>query len=131
MQNPRIKSTYPMIFWNCESKLCKHPNLRHDLSRLRIEILSNVMRKAQYPRARSPEFSRGGVRSVFAGRNRVAFFPGALEMLKTLSERYPVYALTNGNADASRTGISPYLKGPFQAPWWEPANQTQACSMRR
>ena len=22
MQNPLIKSTYPMIFWNCESKLC-------------------------------------------------------------------------------------------------------------
>ena len=45
----------------------------------------------------------------------MAFFPGALEMLKTLSERYPVYALTNGNADASRTGISPYLKGAISS----------------
>ncbi|MEC7076618.1 MAG: HAD family hydrolase, partial [Pseudomonadota bacterium] len=31
-----------------EQTLRQHPNLRHDLSRLRIEILSNVMRKAQY-----------------------------------------------------------------------------------
>ena len=36
-------------------------------------------------------------------------------MLKTLSKRYPVYALTNGNADASRTGISPYLKGAISS----------------
>ena len=31
-----------------EQTLQQQPNLRHDLSRLRIEILSGVMRKAQY-----------------------------------------------------------------------------------
>ncbi|MEC8695352.1 MAG: HAD-IA family hydrolase [Pseudomonadota bacterium] len=98
-----------------EQTLRQHPNLRHDLSRLRIEILSNVMRKAQYQEQEARNLAEAAFEVFFAGRNRVAFFPGALEMLKTLSERYPVYALTNGNADASRTGISPYLKGAISS----------------
>ena len=85
------------------------------LSGLRIEILSNVMRKAQYQEQEARNLAEAAFEVFFAGRNRVAFFPGALEMLKTLSERYPVYALTNGNADASRTGISPYLKGAISS----------------
>ena len=38
-------------------------------------------------------------------RNRVTFFPGALEVLETLADSYTLGALSNGNADLKRIGI--------------------------
>ena len=93
----------------------QHPNLRHDLSRLRIEILFSVMRAAHYPTDDARSLAETAFEVFFAGRNRVAFFPYALEMLKALSARYPIYALTNGNADVTRAGISPYLQGAISS----------------
>lgn len=95
--------------------LQRHANLRHDLSRLRIEILFSVMRAAQYPADAARKLAEAAFEVFFAGRNRVVFFPHALEMLKTLSARYPIYALTNGNADTKRTGISQYLRGAISS----------------
>lgn len=95
--------------------LQQHANLRHDLSRLRIEVLFNVMRAAQYPEDEARKLAEAAFEVFFAGRNRVVFFPHALEMLQTLSARYPIYALTNGNADTTRTGISQYLHGAISS----------------
>ena len=95
--------------------LQQHANLRHDLSRLRIEILFNVMRAAKYPADEARKLAEAAFEVFFAGRNRVVFFPHALEMLQTLSARYPIYALTNGNADTKRTGISQYLRGAISS----------------
>ena len=95
--------------------LQQHANLRHDLSRLRIEVLFNVMRAAQYPEDEARKLAEAAFEVFFAWRNRVVFFPHALEMLQTLSARYPIYALTNGNADTTRTGISQYLRGAISS----------------
>ena len=95
--------------------LQQHANLRHDLSRLRIEVLFNVMRAAHYPIDEARKLAEAAFEVFFAGRNRVVFFPDALEMLQTLSARYPIYALTNGNADTERTGISHYLQGAISS----------------
>ena len=89
--------------------------LRNHLSRLRIEILFNVMRAAKYPADEARKLAEAAFEVFFAGRNRVVFFPHALEMLQTLSARYPIYALTNGNADTTRTGISQYLRGAISS----------------
>jgi putative hydrolase of the HAD superfamily len=95
--------------------LQKHPDLQHDLSQLRIEILFNVMQAANYREHQARDLALAAFEVFFAGRNRVTFFPGAIEMLQALSDRYPVYALTNGNADTTRTGISAYLKGAISS----------------
>ena len=47
----------------------------------------------------------------FEFRNKVVFFEGAIDVLKALSERYKVYALTNGNADVKVIGIDKFLSG--------------------
>ena len=49
--------------------------------------------------------------TFFEFRNKVVFFEGAIEVLTTLSEKYNVYALTNGNADVKMIGIDKYLSG--------------------
>jgi len=98
-----------------DQTLQQHPSIRHDLSQLRIEILTNVMRAAHYSESDAKNLAQAAFEVFFAGRNRVVFFDGALEMLQALSARYPVYALTNGNADTERTGISKYLQGAISS----------------
>ena len=45
--------------------LQQHADLRHDLSRLRIEILFNVMRAAQYPAAEARELAEAAFEVFF------------------------------------------------------------------
>ena len=47
----------------------------------------------------------------FLGRNQVVFYDGALEVLQNLSQRYRLFALTNGNANIDRVGIGGYFEG--------------------
>ena len=49
--------------------------------------------------------------TFFEFRNKVVFFEGAIDVLTALSEKYKVYALTNGNADIKMIGIDKYLSG--------------------
>ena len=47
----------------------------------------------------------------FAARNDVAFYPNAIKTLEILSQRYALYALTNGNANIDRAGIGNFFSG--------------------
>jgi putative hydrolase of the HAD superfamily len=51
----------------------------------------------------------------FAERQRVSFFEDALPALEWLSGRYPLLALSNGNADLARVGFGAYFKGGVSA----------------
>ncbi len=86
----------------------------HDLSFMRIQVLTYVMRAAGYQR-NATALAKAAFEVFFEGRNRVEFFPGALETLATLKSRYTLYALTNGNADIARAGLSDYLDEAISA----------------
>lgn len=88
---------------------------RHDLTYLRIRVLTELARHAGYASSQAEQVAQQAFAEFFIGRNQVEFFPGALEMLQKVSAHYPVYALTNGNADVERTGISRYLKGAYSS----------------
>ena len=51
----------------------------------------------------------------FAARHDVTLFDDALHMLEFLSARYPVVALSNGNADVHRVGLGRYFKASLSA----------------
>ena len=52
-----------------------------------------------------------GHSTFFLGRNQVVLYDGALEVLQNLSQRYRLFALTNGNANIDRVGIGGYFEG--------------------
>ncbi len=58
-----------------------HPDRRHDLSFMRIAVLEAVMGRAGYGPREAAAQARRAFDVFFEGRNRVVFFPGALEML--------------------------------------------------
>ena len=92
-----------------------HPTMVHDLSFMRIEVLNQVMLAAGYENQESRHLAEQAFEVFFEGRNRVQFFPGALESLEILKERYTLFALTNGNADIERAGLGHLLDGAISS----------------
>ncbi len=94
-----------------EQLLAQHPEWRHDLSRLRLELL----RAALTASGEDPALAEPAFEVFLAERQNVTLFDDALPALARLSARYPVCALTNGNADIARIGIGRYFAGTVSA----------------
>ena len=88
-----------------------HPQMAHDLSFLRREAIRACLREAQEdPKLAEPAFD-----VFFALRQQVVFYPGKLEALARLAERYPLVAVSNGNADIFQTEAAPYFQAAISA----------------
>jgi putative hydrolase of the HAD superfamily len=77
------------------------PGLGHDLSAIRREAI----RLALYRAGENPLLAEAAFEVFFAERNNVELFADALPALQWLAQRYPVVALSNGNADVARVGL--------------------------
>lgn len=86
-------------------------DLAHDLSALRRESIRVLLEQAgDDPALAEPAFA-----VFFAERQRVELFEDALPALERLSARYPVVALSNGNADVHRVGIGEHFRASISA----------------
>ena len=87
------------------------PDLKHNLSAIRREAI----RVALFRSGEDPLLADEGFDVFFEERNRVVLFEDALPALEFLSKRYPVVALSNGNADIGRIGIKQYFRAGINA----------------
>lgn len=78
-----------------------NPGLAHDLGRLRRMTLECALRES----GGDPALLDAAWEAFYAERNRVEFYPDALDALERIAARVPVVALSNGNADLARCGI--------------------------
>ncbi|KAF1045030.1 HAD family hydrolase [Xylophilus sp.] len=86
-------------------------DLRHDLSELRREAIRRALAHAgEDPALAVPAFD-----VFFAERQRVELFEDVLPALDHLAARFPILALTNGNADVHRIGLGRYFRGTVSA----------------
>lgn len=88
-----------------------HPHLAHDLSALRREAIRQALRRA----GDDPALAEPAFEVFFEERQRVEFYADALPALEALSARYPLVALSNGNADLKRVGLERYFKAGLSA----------------
>ncbi len=88
-----------------------HPEWRHDFSRMRHESLVRALTLAGDDAALAdPAFA------VFlAARNRVELFDDALPVLAALAARWPIVAVTNGNADLHGIGLAGHFVASVSA----------------
>ena len=91
--------------------LREQPGLRSNLTEFRKLLLSEVFFRAGNSTQDSKILANSAFKTFFKFRNKVVFFEGAIDLLTTLSEKYKVFALTNGNADVKMIGIDKYLSG--------------------
>jgi FMN hydrolase / 5-amino-6-(5-phospho-D-ribitylamino)uracil phosphatase len=95
--------------------LQEHPELRHDLSRLREEIIYRAISHCGYNHREARRLAQEAFAIFLDARHEVEFFEGALETLEYLSRHYTLGALTNGNADFARLKLDRYFQFGYSA----------------
>ncbi|MDO5692346.1 MAG: HAD-IA family hydrolase [Pseudomonadota bacterium] len=87
------------------------PDRTHDLAAIRRESIRQLLHWAgDDPALAEPAFD-----VFFEARQQVTLFDDALPALAALSARYPVVALSNGNADVHRIGIGRHFRAAISA----------------
>ena len=87
------------------------PELKHDLSSVRRESI----RLALYRAGENPLLAEQAFDAFFAERHRVTLFEDARPALESLSARFPLVSVSNGNADLERVGLSKYFRASICA----------------
>jgi putative hydrolase of the HAD superfamily len=88
-----------------------YPDIAHDFSALRRLYLQGALAEAGEDTALAdPAFE-----VFFDERQRVTFYPDTLGALAALAARFPVLAVSNGNADVQRVGLGAYFVGSVSA----------------
>lgn len=81
--------------------IADNPQLRHDLSALRKLTIAHALRDS----GADPALAEPAHALFYAERNKVDFYPDAMEGLRRIARDLPVVALSNGNADLTVIGI--------------------------
>ena len=84
----------------------RHPQFVHDFSHQRVLSLRHALEDS----GDDVSHAEAAYEAFFATRNQVEFYPDALDALARLSARWPIAALTNGNADLQRIGIHGHFR---------------------
>jgi len=78
----------------------------HDFSAMRRDMIGRALAQAGEDRA----LAAPAYEVFFAARQQVTLFDDALETLDFLAERFPLAALTNGNADVHKVGLGAFFR---------------------
>ena len=89
----------------------RHSDRAHDLSFLRLASIRALLQQA----GESLHLAEPAFEVFFAERQRVDLFEDALPALAFWSQRLPVVALSNGNADVHRVGIGQHFHASVSA----------------
>ncbi|MCD9027163.1 HAD-IA family hydrolase [Luteimonas sp. BDR2-5] len=85
-----------------ERVFAENAHLLHDLSALRQLTIAHALRES----GGDLGLLDAAFDVFYAERNRVEYYPDSLDALARIAARVPVAAVTNGNADLERIGLS-------------------------
>ncbi|HEX6706964.1 MAG TPA: HAD-IA family hydrolase [Albitalea sp.] len=87
------------------------PDIAHDFSAVRRESLRLALADAGDDEGLAVD----AFEVFFAARHELEFFPEVEHALERLAARYPLLALSNGNAQIGRTAVAPWFRGAISA----------------
>ena len=87
------------------------PDLKHNLSAVRREAIRLALSCA----GEDPLLAEPAFEVFFEERNRVTLFKDAIAGLEFLASRFPLVALSNGNADIHRIGLGHLFQASISA----------------
>lgn len=123
-QNDWLRKHYPQALEGIDQAglnqrkrtlLKQQPELIHHISRFRQTFLEHLLLEAGIPPAEAVEAAMGAFQAFIARRHDVALFEHAEPVLQTLSARYLIGALTNGNAAVDKTPLGRYFNFALKA----------------
>jgi FMN hydrolase / 5-amino-6-(5-phospho-D-ribitylamino)uracil phosphatase len=80
----------------------RYPDIAHDFTQQRKLSLLHALRES----GDAEHHAETAFDVFYAARNDIEFYPDSIAALNRLTQRFPVAALTNGNADLHRIGIA-------------------------
>lgn len=89
-----------------ETIAAEHPHLAHDFTAQRLLCLRHALRQC----GDDPAHAEPAFEAFFVERNRVELFADVGAGLPALAKRWPLAALTNGNADLHRIGLAEHFR---------------------
>lgn len=98
-----------------EEVLSQTPELEHRVSELRYQVLLRACVQAGDSLAVAQDTAETAFQVFLAERQKVEFFADVKPVLQTLSSRYMLGALSNGNADVRRVGLAQYFNFALNA----------------
>ncbi len=87
------------------------PELGYDFTRLRLIAIERMLT----PFGLGADAVDNAYEAFYAARNRVELYPEARKVLERLAGRFPLLALSNGNACLRRIGIDHLFRGAVHA----------------
>ncbi|MEO6623306.1 MAG: HAD family hydrolase [Burkholderiaceae bacterium] len=94
-----------------EAVLRAQPAISHDMSALRREMIRSGLQQG----GEDPDLAEPAFDVFFAHRMRVDLYADALPALRFLAARFPLVAISNGNADLARVGIGEHFHASLSA----------------
>jgi 2-haloalkanoic acid dehalogenase type II len=92
-----------------------HPELHHDLLRIRRMAMHDAFEQAGLCGPQASELIEQSLKVFMTARNQVDFYPEVLDCLARLSKRYRLASLTNGNASIAEIGVGHFFKAIVSA----------------
>ena len=92
-----------------EQVVADTPEIAHDVTRLRKEILFRAARECGCGDDDARTYAEEAFEVFLRARHVVSYLDGALDLLAALKPRYTLVSLTNGNADFMRLGLDRYF----------------------
>lgn len=89
----------------------QYPQHAHDLSFLRREAIRESLHRAGNP----GELAEAAFEVFFSYRHQVTLYDGVASALQRLSSKYPLIAVSNGNADVFKTEAAAHFKAAVSA----------------
>ena len=94
-----------------EEVILGQPDLKHHLSAIRTEMIRRALAVSREDQGLAdPAYA-----VFFEARQQVQLFDDAAPALGFLAQRYPIVALSNGNADVDRIGLGRYFRAAISA----------------
>jgi 2-haloalkanoic acid dehalogenase type II len=110
---PRVTERFDLAAMRADREAVarERPDWAHDLSALRRESIRRLLVAAG-----EAESLLDAAFAVFlAERQRVDLYADTLPALRRLAARWPLFALSNGNADIGQIGLQPWFRGSLAA----------------
>ncbi|MGI9324192.1 MAG: HAD family hydrolase [Pseudomonadales bacterium] len=98
-----------------QALIARRPNLRHDLSAMRIAILNSALTQFGHDNRNAKRIAEGAFKIFLDARHQVRYYPDVEDTLAQLASRYTLAALSNGNADVSRLAVNQHFSFSYSA----------------
>lgn len=96
-----------------EQVLAEQPELVGRLTEFRHRMIATALN--HHGVGDADTITNDAMEVFLTARNEIEFFTGALEAIQSIAQSYELGALTNGNADIHRLGLSDYFSFAFSA----------------